>query len=268
MKKLPCALAVLALLTGSACASSSANRRSVPAGTARPDQYLFDRGQASLSDKKWLAARDYFKQVDENYAQSPLRPDSKLAIGDTYMGEGSTEALVMAINEFGEFLSYYPTNARADYAQYKLALAHLRQMRNPERDQSETRDAIQALDTFVTRYPNSTLMPEVKTRLREAKDRLSTSDYNVGFFYFKNRWYPGALERLTSVLKNDPEFTTRDDVYFYLGESLIKLKREAEALPYYERLLKEFEKSEHLEDAKRRVTELKAQMAAKETSAP
>ena len=258
---------VVAAIAASGCASS-ASRRTVPPGTAQPDQYLFDRGQAELNDKKWLAARDYFRQVEDNYAQSPLRPDAKLAIGDTYMGESSSEALVMAINEFGEFLSYYPTNPRADYAQYKLALAHLRQMRNPERDQSETRDAIQALETFVTRYPNSTLMPEVKTRLREAKDRLSTSDYNVGYFYFKNKWYPGAIERFMFILKDDPDFTTRDDVYFFLGESLIKLKREAEALPYYERLLKEFEKSEHLDDAKRRVDELKAQQAAKDTNAP
>jgi outer membrane protein assembly factor BamD len=266
VRKLFCVLVVFAAVGAASCASS-AGRRGVPPGTARPDQYLFDRGQAELTDKKWIAAREYFKQVDENYAQSPLRPDAKLAIGDTYMGEGSTEALVMAINEFGEFLSYYPTNPRADYAQYKLALAHLRQMRNPERDQTETRDAIQALETFVTRYPNSTLMPEVKTRLREAKDRLDTSDYNVGYFYYRNRWYPGAIERFTSILKNDPEFTTRDDVYFYLGESLIKLKREAEALPYFEKLLAEFEKSEHIEDAKQRVDELKAQMAAKGTPA-
>jgi outer membrane protein assembly factor BamD len=243
----------------SACASGAA-RRGVPPGTAQPDQYLYDRGQQSMNDKKWLAARQYFTQVEDNYAQSPLRPDAKLQIGDTYLAEGSSEALVMAINEFSEFLSYYPTNPRADYAQYKLALAHLRQMRNPERDQSETRDAIRELETFVTRYPTSTLMPEVKTRLREAKDRLSTSDYNVGYFYFRNRWYPGALERFTSILK------TRDDVYFYLGESLIKMKRDAEALPYYERLLKEFEKSEHLEDAKRRVAELKASAAAKDST--
>jgi outer membrane protein assembly factor BamD len=243
----------------SACASAG-GRKGVPPGTTQPDQYLFDRGQAALTDKKWISAREYFKQVDENYAASPLRPDAKLAIGDTYLGEGSTEGLVLAINEFGEFLSYYPTNPRADYAQYKLALAHVRQMRNPERDQTETRDAIRELETFVTRYPNSTLMPEVKTRLREAKDRLDTSDYLVGFFYFRNKWYPGAVERLSSILRADPDFTTRDDVYFYLGESLIQLKREGEALPYYEKLVKEFEKSEHLDDAKRRVAELKAKI--------
>ncbi len=46
------------------------------------------------------------------------------------------------INEFTEFLSFYPTNRRADYAQYKLGIAHFRQMRSPQRDQTETRDAL------------------------------------------------------------------------------------------------------------------------------
>ena len=67
-----------------------------------------------------------------------------------------------AINEFREFLSFYPTNPRADYAQYKLGMAHFRQMRAPQRDQTETREAIREFETFVARYPNSSLMPEVQ----------------------------------------------------------------------------------------------------------
>jgi outer membrane protein assembly factor BamD len=258
-------LVLAATLLLASCATG-AGGRAVPPGTAQPDQYLYDRGQAALNDKKWVTAREFFRQIEDSYSQSPLRPDAKLAIGDTYLGEGSSEALVLAINEFSEFLSYYPTNPRADYAQYKLSLAHFRQMRNPERDQTETRQAIRELETFVTRYPNSSLLPEVKTRLREAKDRLSTSDYLVGFFYFRSKWYPGAVERFTAILRSDPEYTNRDDVYFYLGESLIKLKREPEALPYYEKLLAEFEKSEHMEDAKHRVEELKAGAAAKDAT--
>ena len=51
---------------------------------------------------------------------------------------------MLAINEFREFLSFYPTQPRADYAQYKLGMAHFRQMRAPQRDQTETRDAIRS----------------------------------------------------------------------------------------------------------------------------
>lgn len=256
-------LVVLACLLAGSVGCATKGRGSIPPGTARPDQFLFDRGTEMLKDKKWLTAREFFKQLTETYTQSPLRPDAKLNIGDTYLGEGSTEALVLAINEFQEFLSFYPTHPRADYAQYKLSMAHFRQMRAPQRDQSETRDTIRELEKFVARYPNSELMPEVKQKLREAKDRLSEADYEVGVFYYRQRWFPGSIDRLSTLIKSDPEFTGRDGAYFYLGESLLKLERPAEALPYYEKLVAEFKESEHLEEARKRIESAKATMAAK-----
>ena len=121
-------------------------------------------------------------------------------------------------------------------------------MRKPERDQTETRDAIAQFRTFVARYPTSELMPEVQAKLREARDRLSESDYLVGYFYYRQRWYPGAIDRFQSVLKDDPEYTRRDAVFFHLAESYMKIKREAEALPYYERLVEQFQQSEYLDE--------------------
>jgi outer membrane protein assembly factor BamD len=238
----------------SACASSG--RGPVPAGTAQPDQFLFDKGNEAIQKKKWLTAREYYKQVTETYTASPLRPDAKLGIGDTYLGEGSTEALVLAIGEFQEFLSFYPTNKRADYAQYKLGIAHFRQMRPAQRDQSETRDALKEFQTFVARYPNSELMPEVKSKLRETRDRLSESELEVGQFYYRIRWYPGALDRLNTLLKDDPEFTNRDQAYFFIGESLMKLNRPKEALPFYDKIVTQFGQSERLEAAKKRMEEI------------
>jgi outer membrane protein assembly factor BamD len=247
---------VLALAFASACASAN-GRRAVPPGTSQPDQFLFDKGNEALQARKWLTAREYFKQVTETYTQSPIRPDAKLGIGDTYIGEGSTASLVLSIAEFQEFLSFYPTHPRADYAQYKIGLAHFRQMRAPQRDQTETRETIHEFDTFIARYPNSTLLPEVRNRLRDAKDRLSESEFEVGRFYFRIRWYPGAIDRLNALLKSDPEFTSRDGAYFYLGESLMQVNRQAEALPLYEKLTTEFEQSEYLIQTKKRIDEIK-----------
>lgn len=246
---------LLALATAAGCASTS--RGQIPPGTPQPDQFLFDKGNESLQRKKWLTAREYYKQVTETYTQSPIRPDAKLGVGDTYLGEGSTESLILAIAEFQEFLSFYPTHARADYAQYKLGMAHFRQMRSPQRDQTETRDAIREFDAFIARYPNSSLMAEVKAKLRESRDRLGTSEFEVGRFYYRIRWYPGAIDRLSDLIKEDPEFTLRDGAYYYLGESLVKVSREAEALPLFEKLVQEFEQSEFLDDTKKRIEELK-----------
>ena len=71
------------------------------------------------------------------------------------------------------------------------------------------------------------------------------------------------IDRFKALLKQDPGYSKRDAVYFYLGESLIKGKKEAEALPYYDKLIQEFDKSEFLPEAQKRIAELKAQMASK-----
>jgi outer membrane protein assembly factor BamD len=254
----------LALAAATACATSA--RRAVPPGTAQPDKFLFDRGTTELAERNWLTAREFFKQVTETYTQSPLRPDAKLAVGDTYLGENTAEALVLGINEFQEFLAFYPTHARADYAQFQIGMAHFKQMRAAERDQTETRATIRDFETFVNRYPTSALLADGQAKLREAKDRLSQSEFLVGRFYFRINWFPGAIERLQAVLKQDPGFTRRDGVYFYLAESLIKQNREAEALPYFEKLIAEFQESEHLEEARKRITGLKTQAQGKPSS--
>jgi len=233
-----------------------------PAETANPDRFLFERGTTALAERKWTDAREYFRQVVDNYPGSPHRSDAKLGIGDTYLGEDTGESLVLAASEYREFLTFYPTNARADYAQYKLAMTHFEQMRAPERDQTETKAALQEFQAFFDRYPMSPLVSEVRVKWREARDRLSHYELNIGITYFRSRWYPGAISRFRAVLKEDPEFTGRDEVYFYLAESLVRTDNQAskaEAIPYFERLLKEFDKSERAEDARRRLQELKAQ---------
>jgi outer membrane protein assembly factor BamD len=187
-----------------------------------------------------------------------VRPEAKLGLGDTYLGEGGPQGSVLAINEYREFLTFYPTHPRADHAQFRLAMAHFKQMAKPERDQTETKEAIKEFEVFFERFPESALAPEARQHYRAARDRLSESEYKVGLFYYRARWYPGALDRFRAVLKNDPEFTRRDALYFYLGETLIRVGTPAEALVYFERLVAEFERSDHLADAQKRIAALKA----------
>ena len=246
-------LALVAALAGG-CAAKSAM---LPAGTADADKFLFERGTEAAKERKWLNAREYLRNVVDNYPQSPFRPDAKLALGDTYIGEKTTESLLLGANEFREFLTFYPTHQRADYAQLQLARSFMAQMLAPERDQSSTRDAIKEIEIFLQRFPNSALMPEARTMEREVRDRLSEANYRVGFYYYRVKWYPGAIDRFRDVLSTDPAYSSRDAVYYHLAESLYRTDKKAEALPYYERLLREFEKSEYLELTQKRVTELK-----------
>lgn len=251
--RLVTALALAVTLAGG-CAAKSAT---LPAGTVDADKFLYERGTAAAKERKWLNAREYLRNLVDNYPQSPYRPDAKLALGDTYIGEKTTESLLLGANEFREFLTFYPTHQRADYAQLQLAKSFMQQMLAPERDQSSTKDAVKEIEIFLQRFPNSSLMPEARQMEREARDRLSEANYRVGYYYFRMKWDPGAIDRFKDVLASDPAYSNRDAVYYHLAECLYRTDKKAEALPYYERLLREFEKSEYLELAQKRVAELK-----------
>jgi len=251
----PAFLIGICLLGFAACASGGSTK--LPAGTVEPDKYLFDKGTEALTTKRYMKAREYFQQLYDNYPQSPYRPDGKLGLGDAYLGEDTGESLVLAANEFREFLTFFPNNRRADYAQYKLALSHFAQMLKPDRDQKETRATIKELETCVARFPDSALMGDARKKLREARDRLSTHDYLVGLNYFRWRVYLGAIGRFKAILKEDPDYTNRDAVYYYLAESLLAVNMKAEALPYFEKLVQEFRQSEYLAKAQTRIKELK-----------
>src|SRR5688572_12624223 len=80
-----------AAVTLAGCGARNGN--AVPADATQPDRFLFDRGTEALNRERWIDAREYFRQVVDNYPGSPLRADAKLGVADAYLGEGNTENL-------------------------------------------------------------------------------------------------------------------------------------------------------------------------------
>jgi outer membrane protein assembly factor BamD len=244
----------LALSTLGACGSKQA----VPTlGQADADVYLFQRGTELLAKKNWLTAREYFRRLVDSYPQSRLRADAKLGIGDSYLGEGRIESYILGANEFREFLTFFPSSPRADYAVYRLGYAQSKQMLKAERDQTATHEALRELQRFLDSYPDSKYRPEVEKLHRQARDRLSESEFRKGLLYYRIRNPVGAVSRFAELLKADPTYSKNDAVYYYLAESYVKLNVVPEALPLYDRLLKEFPKSEYRKKAEKRLAELK-----------
>ena len=247
--------ATLALALGVACKTKDPNLPA--AGSVDADKFLFDKGNDALQRKKWLEAREYFKKLIDTYPQSQYRSDAKLGVGDAYIGEHHADSMVLGINEYKEFLQYFPLNPRADYAQYKICLAESQQMLSPQRDQTETREALRDCDNFLKSFPESKYRPDVDKIRRTARDRLSESEFEIGESYFRLRWYVGAIQRFQGLLKDDPEFTKIDAVYFYLGESYYKSLKEAEAVPNYAKIVESYPKSEYAARAKQRLASIK-----------
>lgn len=248
--------AVALLLAAASVAGCAAKNDPTPVDPALADRFLMDRGNASMAKKRWADAREYYRQVVDNYPMSLLRAEAKLSVGEAYLGERTEESLVMATTEFREFLTYYPTNALAGRAQYKLAMTSFAQMRAADRDQTPTKEALAEFDRFFERYPDNPLVPEAKEKRRTARDRLSEASYRVGLSYFKRQYLPGAVSRFREVMTEDPEFSGMDGVYFHLAECYLRSDNKAQAIPLFDRVVRVYPNSEHVEKAQKRLKEL------------
>ena len=261
-------VACLALLAGAGLGCGTPEPEITPA-TAEADRLLFERAEAAMVDESWTRAREYFVQIRDNYPQSTLRADARLRVGETYFREGSLASYVAAQADLREFLRLYPSHRLSARAQYLLGMVFFEQMRSPQRDQTETHEAIREFERFIelavtdptfASGVDDTLLDEVRTRLREARDRLSDSSFIVGRFYYRNKYYPGAIDRFREILDDDPGYTRRDQIYFHLASSLAASDREREALPMFERLVSEYPETEFREDATEQIAALRTSM--------
>jgi len=252
------ALPALALAASLATAAACGSRMPLPPpGAVDADRFLFERGTEALAEEHWLEAREYFRRLVDTYPQSRYRPEAKLGIGDAFFGEDRVDSNILAANEYREFLTFFPLHARADYAQYRLAMAYARQVLAPRRDQSSTREALTEIERFIASYPQSDLLPEAQQLARDLRDRLGDYEYAIGLQYFRQKWYTGSMMRFQYILESYPEYSGRDQVYFHVGEMLYRADQKTDALVWYERLVTECPDSERLEDAKRRIAEIK-----------
>ena len=252
--------ASLCLLLAGGIACTPQDPAALPPGTPEPDRYLFELGSTLVEDEDWGKAQTVFRRLVDVYPQSPYRFDAKLSIGDSFLGQGGLASLVQAVNEFQEFLRFYPTHPRAAYAQLKIGVAYSEGMLSSDRDQSSTKGAIEALELFFELYPNSDLTDEARKWHRAARDRLSEADFRVGEFYFEGGWYPGAILRMRALLADDPAYTGRDAVFFILAESLAIVNRGEEALPYFNQIIDDYQDSVYAERSRGRIAEIETQI--------
>lgn len=254
-----CSLLVLA-------AGCAPQEPAIPPTAADADRLLFERGQVAMAEEDWIRARQYFIQIRDTFPQSELRAASRIGVADAYEGEGTFAAYVAGLTELREFLRLYPTHQLTAYAQYKVGMMYYHQMRDPRRDQTETREAVQEFQLFIDRAVrdptfavgvDDELMGEVRAKLRDTLDRLSDASFIVGRYYYRNKYYPGAINRFRAILDEDPGYTRRDQVYFHLAGSLAASNMDVEALPMFERLVAEYPETEFLDEASDQIADLK-----------
>ncbi len=115
------------------------------------------------------------------------------------------------------FKSFYDTYRRSTYAEEALYMHAFSLFKNTpvyHLDQSGTNEAINALQEFINRYPNSSFAQECAKNIQSLRERLETKSYEIAKRYHRLRRFKASVIAYDNFMKDFPDSHYREEVAF------------------------------------------------------
>jgi outer membrane protein assembly factor BamD len=237
-----------------------------------PDKQLYDKAVDATKRGHFDVARLDLQTLLNTYPDSQFQMRAKLAIADSWYKEGGTAALTQAESEYKDFITFFPNAPEAAEAQMRVGDIYFRQMDKPDRDYAKAVHAEEEYRLMLQQFPESTLVPQAKQRLREVQEVMATREAEIGAFYAGRNTWPAAIARYQTVVDTYPQYSHMDDVLVGLGDAYeaearfvrtmklpeagkARLERvyDDRAIAAYTKVVMEHSAAPHVEDARDRL---------------
>ena len=234
-------IALLMIVLTAACSSSRPTPEQDAVKSFQSAERLLERGL-------WEDAITAWEQVRDTYYTPELSMLAELKIADTYfLSDRYPEAAL----GYSEFLRRYPNDFRAPTVLFRLGQSYYRQILSRDRDQTNTRLALNTFEEFLRKYPANPDADQAAQLALRARTRLADHEVYVGRFYLQRKQYQPAISRLENILKEFPDYYFRDEAFFFLGRAYIGAGKTDQALQVLEKLIEEFPTSVYHDRARK-----------------
>lgn len=179
-------------------------------------------------DLKFTKAVEYYESEDYFKSQSLLEDlkgptrgtdkAEKVMYYNAYCSYGLGE-LSLAAYLFKEFVRLYPSSIHAEEVEYLTAYCYYLISPESSLEQDYTSAAINELQYFVEKYPNSEKREGAEELIDKLQLKLETKAYNNAMLYFTIMDYKAAVTALKNVLKDYPDTQYREDIMFTILKS-------------------------------------------------
>ena len=177
------------------------------------------------------------KEIQLRDTYSPYATLAELRTADAYF---KREEFEQAAIGYEEFLKNHPAHQETPYATYRLALSHYMQKRSPDRDPTNTREALKWFGIFIDKYPDSPLVSDAEKRIVRCRKILAEREMYIGRFYEERKNYKAAAERFRVVVNDYNDTNRLETALFLMGESYLKAGETELAKEALQRLVHEF----------------------------
>ena len=216
------ALALVSLLAPLAgCAGGGGDRsRADTRYVARDVNTLYNAAKDALDRGFYTQAAALFDEVERQHPYSVWARRAQLMSAFSYYAASDH---TKSIESARRFLSIHPGSRDAPYALYLVALNYYEQIGDVNRDQGATRQALDALNEVIRRYPESRYAADSRLKLDLVRDHLAGHEMEVGRFYQQRRQWVASVTRFRLVIDEYQTTTHVPEALMRLTESYLAL---------------------------------------------
>ena len=221
--KLRAAIAAVALGLLVACGGGGEDTRPLDSFSA---EQIYKQAELKLETGAPDDAARMFGEVERLYPYSEWARRALVMQAFSYHRDRDYESARGAAQRF---LTTFPADEDAAWAQYILALSYYDQIDDVGRDQGLTFQALQALREVIEIYPDSDYARSAILKFDLAFDHLAAKEMEIGRYYLKRGHYVAAVNRFRVVVEDFQTTTQTPEALHRLVEAYLSLGLNAEA---------------------------------------
>ena len=222
-------------------------------------------------NQRYTAAIEYYEKKQDYYRSGTLleplipllrgRPEAEKA--EFYFANTNYRQrnYTLSAYYFDQFAATHPTSPFVEEAEFMHAKSLFKDSPEFELDQTNTIAAIEAIQEFLNRRPESKFRPEAEAMSNELQKKLEVKAFESAKLYHALRYYQSAVVALTTFQQQFPSsgygeqtaFLKVDAQYNLAKESVEEKQRERylETVAFYQAFVDAFPQSKNLKEAER-----------------
>ena len=168
---------------------------------------------------------------------------------------------LLASEQFKTFYETYGRSPMAEEARYMYAYSLFKSSPKDNLDQSNSVDAMAAMQEFLNRYPNSKFRDQSIDVIVTTQKKLERKGFDNSYQYYKMRQYKAAIVALNNFKNNFPDSEFLEEAYYLVivseyrlaEQSIISKQQERYkgVVDHYKEFVDKYPQSSFLRDAEK-----------------
>lgn len=222
---------------------------------------------------KYKKALKLMEQIVPAYRGKPQAERLMFIYANTFY---LMEDFYLAGYQFERFETSYPKSDSVEIAAYRSAKSYYELSPRYSIDQKDTNKALEKLQEYINKYPNTIYRNEANVLVSELREKLELKDIEIAKQYLKISDFKPAIGAFENFISDHPGSSFRKDAFFGRLEAGYQLalnsvprlveERLIIAKGYYSSFAKYYKDSELMEDADKILEEINKRLNTEETS--